>query len=588
DGTNPAVDYIKYDFDLDEEFYLSTPPDFDGDGTNDITGAASAANVSNAFMELASRLTPQDQLLMFTIDHGAPSTDAGCGEWDVELCLWYEERLRDVELKALTTNIPCPILFVMGQCMSGGFADDLNQPNRLLATAAEHDQSSFADWYIDPWCYAWAAAMRGCFMSTNHVPWEDGAPCNADYNGDGYVSFREASHFADLNKADGDSPTYQDVPAFLGSQKFLGDVSEAPVRAAFERYVVNGIRSPEAVSQPANFQVCALNAFGEVLTNYDGALQLSTTADDIDPGIYVGAGKIAWDPPLCAWSLQWRCQAIYPTNLMGGAQGIDDLALNVTATSTPMCHWTIRMKHTSLEAYPSNPAWEGSGWTTVYQADRNYTNIGWTRLLLTTSFSYTGVDSLMVDFSGSNEVWQPGGFCMAGTSDVSRTIWNYGYAGHTYGDPLDWSGTTNPIPEFRYKFPALRFGPPSIPVFVDVQPTNLTGFTNGIWSGHLQFSGPAPHMHMHLVSTNAYWNSSSDYFTVLDYLFELSEPQVGAEDACLLSWNSGTGATYRIALSTNLLTGYVQMVTNIPSTPPLNIYTTFTDSAFAIFRVEEE
>jgi hypothetical protein len=586
DGTNPAPDYIKYDFDLDEEFYLSTPPDFDGDETNDITGEASLLNVSNAFLDLQRRLTPNDQLLMFTIDHGRPTP--GGGEWDVELALWFEEVLTDKDLKAMTTNLPCPILFVMGQCMSGGFSDDLNQSNRLIATAAEHDKYSFGDWYFDPWCYGWAAAMRGCFMPTNHIPWEDGQACNADYNGDGYVSFREAAHFADLNTWEDDSPTYQDVPAFLGGRKFLGDVPEAPVRAAVERYAVSGIRSPEAANHPADFQVYALNPFGEVVTQHNGAVQLRTEADDIDPGVYVGRGKEPWDPPLCAWAPQSRLQVIYPTNLMGGARIIDDLALNVTSTSTPMNRWTIRMKHTSLEAYPPNAAWEASGWTTVYQANQTFSSTGWHRLFLTNSFAYNGVDSLMVDFSFSNEVWQHGGMCMAGTSEVSRAIVYFGYVGSGCIDPFDWSGTNNPAPELKNKYPALRFGPPPIPVFVDAQPTNLTAFTNGIWNGNLLFSGPAHRMRMHLISTNAYWNLDTDYFTVLSYLFELAAPEADPNGTCRLSWASGTGATYRIATSTNLLAGYALLITNLPATPPLNVYTTTVESVSSIFHVEQE
>jgi hypothetical protein len=53
----------------------------------------------------------------------------------------------------------------------------------------------------------------------------------------------------------------------------------------------------------------------------------------------------------------------------------------------------------------------------------------------------------------------------------------------------------------------------------------------------------------------------TDYFTVLDDLFELAAPKFGPNGTCRLGWYNGIGATYRIATSTNLLSGYILLAT---------------------------
>ena len=66
-----------------------------------------------------------------------------------------------------------------------------------------------------------------------------------------------------------------------------------------------------------------------------------------------------------------------------------------------MNKFTIRMQPTTLSSY-STYAWQGSGWTTVYQSNQTISSTGWTNVNFTTPFNYDGVSNLMVDFSFNN------------------------------------------------------------------------------------------------------------------------------------------------------------------------------------------
>lgn len=591
DGTSPAIDHLNFNYTPPDSYLASTPVDFDNDGEPDITGEASPVNISNAFIELQARLTPQDQLLVFTTDHGAQT--AGGGSWDAEICLWNGGRFRDVELKALTTNLPCTVLFVMEQCYSGGFLDDLNQSNRVIATAAPNDGVSRAGtypYYYDQWCYYWAAAMRGCFAS-NYVPWQDGAPCDADRNGDGYVSFQEASQFADEHKPEGDWPMYQEAPSLLGRQIFLTRVPEETLRNSFDHFLFGGIRSPEQQDHPVPFQIAAVNVFNEIMTNFAGPVVLEPQVDEIDPGLYVGRGTIEWSSPINPSMYTERAQVIYPAAQMGGARQIGDLALRAAGLPTmPLMDWTIRMKHTTLSAYPTNAEWESTGWTIVYQSNETITNTGWVTFVFTNTFDYNGTDNLMVDFSFHAPSNAYGALCEASESDQERTLVYEAYADwSSYDVPMNWSGTSNPTPERTKTFPNIRIGPPPYPAFVGVDPSNLTGFADGVWTGSLQFSNTTPRMRVQMYGTNRHWSGVSDEFAVKDYLFDVAAPQVGDDGTCLVQWGSGPGAKYRILASTNPLAGFEILATNLAATPPMNTYTAAVGTtARRLFSVQEE
>ena len=592
DGTNPAIDHLNYNYTPPDDYWASTPLDFDGDGECDITGDATAATVSNTFLDLQTRLAPQDQLLVFVTDHGGPTS--GGGDWDVELCLWNGEVLRDRDLQTLAEPIACPILFVMEQCYGGGFADNLGQPHRAIATAAAHNGTSFAmgyPRYYDQWSYFWTAAVRGFFPS-NNVPWIDGAPCNADYNADGYVSFREASFFANANKHPNENPTYQEVPDFLGSQSFLAPVpTNVPSTQSLDRLTLEGIHSPEVENRPIPFRVVAQNALGNPPYPFVGPVQLEIEVDDIiDPGFYSGATTTTWwEYPFYLMVDDVRTQVIYPASQFGGARTFDTFQLNHACYPTLVENFTIRMRHTPLDAYPSNAVFESDGWTTVFHGDTTIENEGWTEYPFSTPFEYNGIDNLMVDFSFDNSTNYPRwGNSYAGESTEARTL--IGTSTNEHGSPLDWSATHGPTPELSTNFPIFRIGPPAYGATVSVTPSHITEFTNGVWTGELLFQGTAKRMRLRAtVDSNFYWATTVPDFAVRDYPFAMATPQLATNGNALLQWTSGTGQTYSVMAATNLRTVFTPVASNLPATPPLNIYTTETDSVPAsFFRIHEE
>ena len=592
DGTNPAIDHMDFNYTPPDSYWASTPLDFDGDGECDITGDATAASVSNAFLDLQGRLTPQDQLLVFLTDHGGPTP--GGGEWDVSLSLWNQERLPDRDLQALTEPISCPVFFVMEQCYGGGFADNLDQPSRAIATAAAHNGTSYATdypYYYDQWSYYWTAAVRG-FFPGNRVPWADGEPCNADYNNDGYVSFREASFFATANKAENENPTYRENPGFLGSHSFLAPVPPGiPPSNALERLAIEGIHSPEVENRPVPVQIAALNPFGSPLSTFASPVELQPEVDDIiDPGLYSGTTTDPWgNYPFNLMVDDVRIQVIYPASPFGGARTFDSIQLTQACYPTLVENFTIRMKHTALDAYPSNAVFETEGWTTVFHGDTTLDEEGWIAYPFSTPFDYNGIDNLMVDFSFDNSTNYPRwANSSAGESTEPRAL--IGTSTNEHGSPLDWSATQGPAPELTTAFPIFRIGPPAYGATVAVTPSPITEFTDGTWTGDILFQGTAKRMRLRaIVDSNAYWTALAPDFAVRDYPFALAPPQQAPDGKPVLQWTSGTGQTYSVMAATNLLAPYTPVATNLPATPPLNVYTATPDSAPAsFFRIHEE
>ena len=585
DGTNPAVDAA----DLITYQYINSPFDLDGDGLDDTLGEANAANISNVFLHLQGVLQSNDQLFVFVTDHGGHT--AGGAERDTELNLWGSGVIHDSEMEALTTNIPCPILFVMEQCYSGGFIDNLNQPRRVIATAASYNNtSSGGDTYIfyDQWCYEWISAMRGFYPVTNQ-PWANSEPCEGDLNGDGYVSFREASHYANAHAPDGDTPQYADHPAFLGSQLFLMQPTN-PIPHLTDWVELAPFKTPLATNVPFDVRIAARDPQGAVTTNFTGAVTLETVADIVNPGLTVGKPASPYSFLLRTGHSTVRTQVIYPANLMGGPRNIDQLSLHVdTIPTQTMNQFTIRLRHSDLNSYPLYPTqvvWE-TDWVTVYQKDRDITSNGWVTFLFTNTFAYDGLHSLMADFSFSNDY---------ATEDAAITISYEGVDAYRSlhraldgesGDPLVWSGT-NPPSSRTYLYPHIQFGPLPYQPQVSIVPTNLTDFTDGVWTGALTALNAADNVRILLRTSNTSWDTETDRFPIREYLFNVVAPQFSADGSFVLNWNSGTGYTYRVLRSTNLLNGFAPYATNLPATPPLNTFTGIQDSTAADFYCVEE
>ena len=108
DGTSSNIDRSTGD---------SSPLDLDGNGTNDIQFAATSNNIKTTFSNLASRLTSNDYLFIFTIDHGNYDSSGNSS-----LTLWNDENLYASTFAPWVNAINAKAInIVMGQCFSGGF-----------------------------------------------------------------------------------------------------------------------------------------------------------------------------------------------------------------------------------------------------------------------------------------------------------------------------------------------------------------------------------------------------------------------------------------------------------------------------------
>ena len=578
DGLDPAVDNSDG---------ADSKKDLDGDGFFDTFGAATAANISNLFLNLQASLKASDQLFVFLTDHGAP-TDGGA-EWDVELNLWNGEVLKDSDMKALTVPIPCPVFFAMEQCYSGGFVDNLGQVNRAVATAARHDESSYAgDTYpeFDQWAYHFTAALRGYYPQTN-APWLDAEACDGDLNEDGYVSFYEAAEYARIHKYASDHPTYGENPVGLGKRMFA--VVPRREELGIGELAIDPVAGVQVVNSGFPVRVAAQNVYGDRMSGYAGPAGLRTEAAPIDPGEYIGSGNQAWNYPLCTYYMDARAQVIYPSEILGGGRTLDHVELFVEQVPTyPLSNWTVRLKHTVLKAYPEEPEWESEGWTVVLQTNVAHSATGWVSMVFQQPFEYDGTNSLMMDFSFHNDGYGESGTCRA--SLAGAMVAAVYPSDNADGNPLEWTGRVPPALAVAM-YPNLRFGPPPIPVEVPVVPSNLTGFVDGEWAGTVALQRTNEIVRLLTEDAeHAGWETATGLFAVRDYVLELVGWLREEEGGPLrLVWSSFAGRTYRVMRAANLLGTFDELVGGIEANPPQNVYEPPEgEDSRGFFRVEEE
>ncbi|WP_074405757.1 MULTISPECIES: T9SS type A sorting domain-containing protein [Aquimarina] len=228
DGTNAAVDISNG---------TNSNPDLDGDGDNDIQFSATTANITSVFNTLSGILNEDDELFIFTTDHGGVD-GSGTSAWDTLLYLWGETITDDqfaIEVNKVNAG---KISIVMEQCNSGGFIDDLSGPNRVIATAAKHDELSWAGPTIntDEFVYYWTSAMNEALPS--------GTVVNPDTNSDGVISKREAFDYAEANDTKPETPQFDETPINLGDQLTLngtGDLYIKDNRAPYHSVTDSGV-----------------------------------------------------------------------------------------------------------------------------------------------------------------------------------------------------------------------------------------------------------------------------------------------------------------------------------------------------------
>ena len=195
DGTDPSLDRRKLD-----GTYDSSPLDLDGDGMADIKYSATRNNLSNVFDSLAVRMGAEDNLFVYTMDHGALLNGTPI------LCLWGEY-ITAPELSQQFNKLRCNKINVcMGQCNSGGFINYIKRDNMVVSTACSGTENSFStsNYLYDEFVYHWTAAVNGNYPN--------GGLAKADKNSDNKISMKEAFDYVCSNDSKNETPQFYDGP----------------------------------------------------------------------------------------------------------------------------------------------------------------------------------------------------------------------------------------------------------------------------------------------------------------------------------------------------------------------------------------
>lgn len=239
---------------------VAAPKDLDGNGTADITGAATSSNLQSALSSYASSLTSSDQLFVFITGHG-DGTDSS-SNYDSMICGFNAagtDEISDRQLASWSSGIACPVVFAIQNCYSGGMLDDIvATANRIGVSAANHYESSWGGggpsgaWYdgttgktgaCNFWGAEFIAALRGCRTANYALYGSYGYPysdttmtIDADTDGNSLVSVYEASQWALANDdcaLDGsEHPQYRESSSGLGRTFYVLKQTSTPSRPA--------------------------------------------------------------------------------------------------------------------------------------------------------------------------------------------------------------------------------------------------------------------------------------------------------------------------------------------------------------------
>jgi len=290
------------------------------------------------------------------------------------------------------------------------------------------------------------------------------------------------------------------------------------VPGALDHFGFAPIPSPQVAALPFEVTIWAQDANDFTVPTFTGTVALSAATIGA-----VGTGTDVWEYPLRTYYEDARTQVIYPADQIGQAGTITSLALDLTQVPGQTAqNWTIRMKHTSMTQYSGSPAWEGDGWTTVYQNDETFASTGWTRFEFDTPFDYNGTDSLMVDFSFNNSSWTANGLCRYTSAAQPCALYYCTDSG--FGDPLAWSGTSSPNPISSTRMPNIRFEMSA----AEVTPQTSAPFVDGLWTGAVTFQGGGSNITLRAVCGGAVGNSAP--FHVTDYAVHTQCAVLGSMD----------------------------------------------------------
>ena len=296
---------------------------------------------------------------------------------------------------------------------------------------------------------------------------------------------------------------------------------------SLDHFGISTLPAKVVTDDPVTVTLTAQDIGNNTVTSFNQTAAVSISGDSTQ--VTVGTSTLSWSIPLGSQSRSQRMQVIYLPTEVGAARTLHNLALNVaTIPGSPFTGYTIRMKHTP--ATSATAAWDNTGWTTVYQANTTISASGWHQFDFSTPFAYDGVNSLMIDFSYYNA--SPG--VTQGTIRYSNPILSRTTLLQTdtdFGNPLSWTGTTNPTPVTNFVLPNIRFG--TVGVSVPVTPPVSGTFVNGVWTGTVSAASVASSVRLR--ATNGTTSGASNLFDVVSPFLSVTLPETVLESNASVS-----------------------------------------------------
>ncbi|MCX6856346.1 MAG: S8 family serine peptidase, partial [Verrucomicrobia bacterium] len=340
---------------------------------------------------------------------------------------------------------------------------------------------------------------------------------------------------------------------------------------------------PSAVVRGSAFngRVTAYDVWDNLLTGFAGPVTLAAFAP-AGP-VTTGQGTFPWFLPLATYYHDARTQAIYLPSEVGVAGRLTSLALDVTQLPGQIMNdFTIRLKHTSRDEYPSNNrTWENSGWVTVFNGAVSLSTMGWRVFSFSLPFDYDGVQNLMVDISFNNSSYTSDGKVRSSITVGNRTLAYTSDSGH--GSPLSWDGNS-PQGIAYNTLPNVTFTRSESPLIVT--PTVSGAFTQGAWSGNITIPNAAEDAWLRAVEfsnpTITGESSLVDVVAVNDFTLHAEPPYTGGLDN-VISWDA-LGANYEYEIQRATMSNFSDAVSTGYSTASEKTYTMLMDGQLYHYR----
>jgi len=224
-GANEANNHVRYWNDLKTMYtilrnagypaaniYVIYANGVGRDASMPVNFAASPANITNVFNQLAGKMRSGDTLYIMTNDHGGPSS----------LNLWYSTISAAAFAAEVNKVVNYDKMIVqMKQCYSGSFVPPLTGPRRTVMSSSSATELSWAHSSLNfgEFTYWYFAALTG------NKPDGSGA-VNADVNKDAKISILEAYNYARSHDTRPETPHFEDngvAPAHIGPMPAGGD-----------------------------------------------------------------------------------------------------------------------------------------------------------------------------------------------------------------------------------------------------------------------------------------------------------------------------------------------------------------------------